>query len=92
MGNDAVERKTKNCRKASRKFIRIQKNVRIKPLHGDEPDIISAFQVAFEGEIIFTQHCIRNKRRDAYFSKYKLGIKVDEYNYEGKNFEYEQSR
>ena len=49
-------------------------------------------QVAFEGEIILTQYCIENKRLDAYFSKYKLGIEVDEYNHEGRNFEYEQSR
>ena len=49
-------------------------------------------QVAFEGEIILTQYCIKNKRLDAYFSKYKLGTEVDEYNHEGRNFEYEQSR
>ena len=49
-------------------------------------------QVAFEGEIILTQHCVKNKRLDAYFSKYKLGIEVDEYNHEGRNLEYEQSR
>ena len=49
-------------------------------------------QVAFEGEIILTQHCIKNKRTDAYFSKYRLGIEVDEYNHEGRNLEYEQSR
>ena len=49
-------------------------------------------QVAFEGEIILTQQCIEKKRLDAYFSKYKLGIEVDEYNHEGRNFEYEQSR
>ena len=49
-------------------------------------------QVAFEGEIILTQHCIKNKRIDAYFSKYKLGIEVNEYNHESRNFEYEQSR
>ena len=49
-------------------------------------------QVASEGEIIFTQYCIEHKRLDAYFSKYKLGIEVDEYNHEGRNFEYEQSR
>ena len=58
----------------------------------DEQDIISALQVAFEGEIILTQYCIENKRLDAYFSKYKLGIEVDEYNHEGRNFEYEQSK
>ena len=49
-------------------------------------------QVAFEEEIILTQHCIKKKRLDAYFLKYKLGIEVDEYNHEGRNFEYEQSR
>ena len=49
-------------------------------------------QVAFEGEIILTQHCIKNKRLDAYFPKYKLGIEVDENNHESRNFEYEQSR
>ena len=37
-------------------------------------------------------YCIENKRIDAYFSKYKLGIEVDEYNYEGRNSNYEKSR
>ena len=49
-------------------------------------------QVAFEGEIILTQYCIKKRRLDAYFPKYKLGIEVDEYNHECKNFENEQSR
>ena len=37
-------------------------------------------QVAFEGEIILTQHCIENKRNDAYFSKCKLGVEIDDTN------------
>ena len=49
-------------------------------------------QVVFEGEIIFTQYCIENKRLDAYFSNHKLGIEVDEYNHEGRNTNYEKSR
>ena len=49
-------------------------------------------QVVFEGEIIFTQYCIENKRLDAYFSNHKLGIEVDEYNHEGRNSNYEKSR
>ena len=49
-------------------------------------------QVAFEGEIILTQHFIKKKILDAYFPKYKLGIEIDEYNHEGRNFEYKQSR
>ena len=50
--------------------------------------IISALQVTFEGEIILTQYCIKNKSLDVYFSKYKLGIEVDEFNHEGRNSEY----
>ena len=49
-------------------------------------------QVAFEGEIILTQYCIKTKRIDAYFSKYKLGIEVNKYNDQGRNSKYEQSR
>ena len=59
----------------------------------DEQDIIiSALRVAFEGEIFLTQYCIKNKRIDASFSKYKLGKKVDEYNHESTNSNYEKSR
>ena len=53
---------------------------------------MSTLQVAIEGEIIHTQFCIENKRLEVYFPKYKLGIEVDEYNHEGRNFEYKQSR
>ena len=49
-------------------------------------------QVVFEGEIILTQHCIKNKKIDAYFFKCKLGIEVDEYNHEGRYSEYKLSR
>ena len=58
----------------------------------DKQDIISALQVAFEGEIILTQYCIGNKRIGAYFSKYKLGIEIDGYNHEGRNSNYEKGR
>ena len=58
----------------------------------DEQDVISALQVAFEGEIILTQHCIKNKRIDAYFSKYKIGIEINEYNHESWNSNYDKSR
>ena len=55
-------------------------------------DVISALQVAFEREIILTQYCNENKRLDAYFSIYKLGIEVDEFNHGGRNSNYEKSR
>ena len=35
----------------------------------DKQDVISALQVAFEGETILTEHCIKNKRLDTYFPK-----------------------
>ena len=68
--------------------------VRIRPwvVTCDEQDIISALQVTFEGEIILTQYCIKSKRPDAYFPKHQLRIEVDEYNHEGRDFEYKQSR
>ena len=92
--NDLVKSKIKSCRKSSKKILEFKKRLELEPdvVTCDEQDFISALQVAFEGEIILTQHCIKNKRIDAYFSKYKLGIEVDEYNHEGRNFEYEQSR
>ena len=57
----------------------------------EEKDIISALQVAFEGEIILTQYCIENKRLDVYLPKCKAGIEVDEYDHEGRDPNYEQS-
>ena len=94
MRNDLVERKIKSCRYTSKKFLEFKKKLRLDPdvVTCDEQDIISALQVVFEGEIILTQHCIKNKRIDAYFSKYKIGIEVNEYNHEGRNSEYKQSR
>ena len=58
----------------------------------DEQDIISVLQVAFEREIILTQYCIEKKRIDAYFSDHNLGIEIDQYNHESRNFHCEKSR
>ena len=92
--NDLVKRKIKSCRKSSEKFLEFKKKLGLEPdvVTCDEQDIISALQVAFEGEIILTQYCIKKKRLDAYFRKYKLETEVDEYNHKGRNFENEQSR
>ena len=49
-------------------------------------------QVAFEGEIKLIKYRIENKRFDAYFSKYKLEIEVDEYNHESRSSNYEKNR
>ena len=75
-------------------MFKIQRKVRLDPyaVTCDEQDIISVSQIAFEGEIIHTQYCIKNKRLDAYFSEYKLGIEVDEYNHKHRDLDYEQSR
>ena len=92
--NDLIKRKIKSCRKSSKRFLEFKKKLGLDPnlVTCDEQDIISALQVAFEGEIILTQYCIENKRIDAYFSEYKLGIEIDEYNHESRNFNYEKSR
>ena len=92
--NDLVGKKIKSCRKSSKRFLEFKKKLGLDPnlVTCDEQDIISALQVAFEGEIILTQYCTENKRIDAYFSEYKLGIEIDEYNHESRNFNYEKSR
>ena len=91
--NDLVEQKIKSCRKSSKKILEFKKKLGLDPyvVTCDEQDIISALQVTFDREIILAQHCIKKKRLDAYFSKYKLGIEVDEYNHKGRNFEYKLS-
>ena len=88
------KKKIKSCRKSSKRFLDFKKKLGLDPnvVTCDEKDIVNVLQVVFEGEIILTQYCIENKRLDAYFSKYKLGIEVDEYNHEGRNSNYEKSR
>ena len=54
--------------------------------------MINTLQVVFEGEIIFSQYFIGNKRLDAYFSNHKLEIEVDEHNHEGRNSNCGKSR
>ena len=74
-------KKIKSCRKPSKRFLELKQKLGLDPNLAtcDEQDIISALQVASEGEIILTEYCIENKRLDAYFYKYTLGIEVDEY-------------
>ena len=92
--NDLVERKIKSCRKSSKIFLEFKKELGldINLVTRDEQDIISTLQNTFEGEIIITQFWIENKRLDAYFSKYKLAIEVDEYNHEDRDSNYEKHR
>ena len=58
-----------------KKIFRIKKKLGLGPnvVPCDEQNI-NALQVAFEREIILTQYCNENKRLNAYFFKYKLGI------------------
>ena len=86
--------KIKRCRKSSKIFLEFKKKLglSINLVTCDEQNIISTLQTTFEGEITITQYWIENKRRDAYFSKYKLAIEVDEYNHEDRDFNYEKNR
>ena len=54
--NDLVEKKIKSCRKSSKRFLEFKKKLGLDPnlVTCDEQDIISALQVAFEGEIILS--------------------------------------
>ena len=87
--NGLVERKIKSCRKSSKEFLELKKKLEFDSdlVTCDEQDVISALKVEFEGEIILAQYCIKKKRLDAYFPKYKFAIEVDEYNHKGRNFE-----
>ena len=87
--NGLVERKIKSCRKSSKEFLELKKKFEFDSdvITCDKQDIISALQFEFEGEIILTQYCIKKKRLDTYFPKYKFAIEVDEYNHKGRNFE-----
>ena len=92
--NDLVEKQIKSCRKSSKRFLEFQKKLGLdlNLVTCDEQDIISALKVVFEEEIILTQYRIENKRIDTYFSEYKPGIEIDEYNHESRNFNHEKSR
>ena len=91
--NDLLERKIKNGIKSSEEFLEFKEKLGLDPyeVNCNGKDIISASQVAFEGKIIHTQYCIENKRLDAYLPKRKLWIKVDEYDHEYRDAEYERS-
>ena len=54
--NDLIQRKIKSYRKSSEKFLKFKEKLGLDPykITCDEKDIISALQVAFEGEIIQT--------------------------------------
>ena len=69
--NDLVEKKFWNRRK---KFLEFKEKLGLDPnkYNFDEQDIISALQLAFEGEIMNTQNCIQNKRPDLFFLEHKL--------------------
>ena len=92
--NDLVEKKFKSCRKSPKRFLEFKQKSGLDPyvVTCDEQDIINTLQVVFEGDVIFTQYCIENKRLDICFSNHKLGIEVDGYNHEGRNTNYEKSR
>ena len=61
--NDLVERKIKSCRKASEKFLKFKEKLGLD-LYADtcdKQDIISALQIAFEGEIIILNTVLKTK-------------------------------
>ena len=76
--NDLVERKIESCKKSPKIFLKFKKKLGLDPdvVICDEQDIISALQVAFEGEIILTQHCIEKKELMLIFLNINLEQKL----------------
>ena len=94
MRNDLAKRKIKSCKKSSKKFLELKKKLGLYPdiVTCEKQDIIKILHYKFEGETTITQYYIKNKRLDAYMPEYKIGIEIDQYNHEYRNFNYEESR
>ena len=92
--NDLAERKMGSPRPASQQLFEFEEKLGLDPNEYslNKQDIISAFQVAFEGEIMHTQYCVQNKRLDFYLSELRLGVEINEYGHSDREFEYEKSR
>ena len=54
-----------------------------------EQSLLSKIVTLFVAEEIILQHNVLGYRNDAYFSKYKLAIEVDEQGHKGRNIDYE---
>ena len=62
--NDLAERKIRSRRLASEEFLEFKQKLGLD-LHENsfyEQDTISALQVTFEGEIMYIECCVQNKR------------------------------
>ena len=57
-----------------------------------EQSILSKLATLFAAEEIILQHNVLDFRIDAYFSKYKLAVEVDEQGHRDKNIDYETQR
>ena len=92
--NDLAEKKMGSPRPASQQLFEFEEKLGLDPNEYslNKQDIISAFQVAFEGEIMHTQYCVQNKRLDFYLSELRLGVEINEYGHSDREFEYEKSR
>ena len=68
-------------RKASEKFLNFKEKLGLDyyDVNCDEQDIISTLQVAFEGEIIYTQYCIEKEDFMLNFLNTNLEQKLTKY-------------
>ena len=68
-------------RKASEKFLNFKEKLGLDyyDVNCDEQDIISTLQVAFEGEIIYTQYCIEKEDFMINFLNTNLEQKLTKY-------------
>ena len=59
------------------------------PIMTQEQSILSKIMTLFATEEIILQHNVLGYKTDAYFSKYKLAIEVDEHGHKDRNIDYE---
>ena len=62
------------------------------PIMTQEQSILSKIVTSFAAEEIILQHNVLGYRIDAYFSKHKLAIEVDEQGHNNRNIDYEIRR
>ena len=62
------------------------------PIMIQEQSILSKIVTIFAVEAIILQHNVLGNRIDAYFSKYKLEIKIDEQGHNDRDIDYEIER
>ena len=88
--NDGVNRIEKKCQRENFRLLLLFKENDIYQCK--ESSVLKLIMETFEGENMETQHSLLNYKIELYFHEYKLAVKIDENNHQGKNENYEKQR